>query len=739
MKSPHPLPKKTFSANHAEAFQDIPRVLCVRILFALLSLAVCFGVASLASSHSAYADTEGGNAYGASAQAAQQTYLVHFDSNKPRGCSSNIEGSMADQSLAYDATARLASCGYMLPGYTFKGWNTKADGSGISYKDCAEVKNIVSTSEESTTLYAQWTPREYQISFELNGAMGYLYPKTARFDETVALPRIDPNTAEPPSGKTFTGWYRRGAVGSCYKDEAKVCNLCTVNPDGTINNVTLTASWANEGTARIVITNDYQPVDSDEYANKLSLVAYEGVKPTGATYTGFKNKGNGIYELESTVTSQPAVLPSGLYAVKLEGEDTEGRLLIVENGKIDTVYLDYYTVEIQSESHANSWIGQEGTKIINNVLGLSQLQIGTTTDEGYVFESYTAQMCDPYWEGDNPKRANQTVMVRGTTIIEAYAAPSHYRVSFNPNGGSGTMENQDFAYDEPQELFANTFLRTGYEFAGWSTTPEWDGSTDSLYKDKQTVKNLCADGSTVLLYAQWQPNPYFIEFNGNGSDAGAMPSQKFFYDTPQNLSSVALGKTDYHFVEWNTQGDGKGTAYSDSQEVANLTAEKNSVITLWAQWEHDYYTVIFDANGGSGTMPDQTALTSTSERINDNAFVRDGYTFAGWNTQADGSGTTYKDAAELYNAANANEVLTLYAQWSSNEPDQTPAGQTPEQGSNTASDSPTSDNTAEKTTTSAATGDAVSMQAIAGAVFLAALAATALLASRRRANRSNKE
>ena len=606
------------------------------------------------------------------AQWQAKTYLVRFDSNKPDGCSTDITGSMADEGLIYDTTQTLTPCGYVLPGYTFKEWNTKADGTGTSYTDSAEVKNIVEASSKSITLYAQWAPREYEISFELNGAMGYMYPKTARFDETVALPKINQDTIEPPSGKTFTGWSRRGAVGSYYKDEAKVCNLCTINPDGTINNVTLTASWANEGTARIAITNDYQPIDSNEYADKLSLVAYEGVYPTGATYKGFKNKGNGIYELdEPTVSSQPAVLPPGLYAVNLEGEDTTGKMLIFENGKINTVYLDYYTVEIQSENHAYSWIGQAGTRKINNVLGRSRLQIGTTTDEGYVFESYTAQMCDPFWEGDNPKRANQTVGVQGTTIIEAHPAPTLYQVSFGANGGNGTMENQAFVYDEPQELFANAFMRTGYEFAGWSTASEWDGNADSLYKDKESVQNLCFDGSTVVLYAQWQPNSYFVEFNGNGSDTGMMLPQKFFYDGPQNLSISTMSKADHHFVGWNTLASGEGVAYSDAQEVVNLATEKDAVITLWAQWEHDYYTVGYNANGGSGDMPDQIVYTNASECLIGNDFARDGYTFAGWNTQADGTGAAYEEGAEIYNAVGANETLTLYAQWS-NDPDPTP-------------------------------------------------------------------
>ncbi|MBQ9407936.1 MAG: S-layer homology domain-containing protein, partial [Clostridia bacterium] len=67
--------------------------------------------------------------------------------------------------------------------------------------------------------------------------------------------------------------------------------------------------------------------------------------------------------------------------------------------------------------------------------------------------------------------------------------------------------------------------------------------------------------------------------------------------------------------------------------------------------------VAFDANGGTGTMADQT-VQGTAE-LNANAFTRGGYAFAGWNTNADGSGTVYTDRQSISPSSN----LTLYAQW----------------------------------------------------------------------------
>lgn len=68
-------------------------------------------------------------------------------------------------------------------------------------------------------------------------------------------------------------------------------------------------------------------------------------------------------------------------------------------------------------------------------------------------------------------------------------------------------------------------------------------------------------------------------------------------------------------------------------------------------------SVTFNSNGGSGTMANQSANSSTA--LSANAFTRSGYTFAGWNTAANGSGTAYADGASYAFSSST----TLYAQW----------------------------------------------------------------------------
>ena len=71
-----------------------------------------------------------------------------------------------------------------------------------------------------------------------------------------------------------------------------------------------------------------------------------------------------------------------------------------------------------------------------------------------------------------------------------------------------------------------------------------------------------------------------------------------------------------------------------------------------------FYTVKFDANGGSGEMKAQTAESGSEITLAANAFTREGWTFSGWATSAGGN-IAHKDGAKI----KLTENLTLYAQW----------------------------------------------------------------------------
>lgn len=78
-------------------------------------------------------------------------------------------------------------------------------------------------------------------------------------------------------------------------------------------------------------------------------------------------------------------------------------------------------------------------------------------------------------------------------------------------------------------------------------------------------------------------------------------------------------------------------------------------------------TISFYANGGTGTMDTQKIDAGQSANLTANTFTRTNYVFTGWNTKADGSGTSYADAA-LYAApaSEDNQIVVLYAQWGIN-------------------------------------------------------------------------
>lgn len=99
--------------------------------------------------------------YDITANGIANTYTVKYDGN------GNTGGSTASSSHTYNTSKALTSNGFTKIGYSFNGWNTKADGSGTSYSDEASVKNLTSTNGATVTLYAQWSLRApYNLFFD---------------------------------------------------------------------------------------------------------------------------------------------------------------------------------------------------------------------------------------------------------------------------------------------------------------------------------------------------------------------------------------------------------------------------------------------------------------------------------------------------------------------------------------------------------------------------------------------
>ena len=148
---------------------------------------------------------------------------------------------------------------------------------------------------------------------------------------------------------------------------------------------------------------------------------------------------------------------------------------------------------------------------------------------------------------------------------------------------------------------------------------------------------------------------YNVTFNANGGTVSADVSG--YYVKGADLTFPTPVREGYTFTGW----DLGGFRYTSEDDY---TVPVTGDWTFVAQWEANTYKVTFDANGGEGTMDAQTFTYDVAQNLTANAFTRTGYTFKGWNTAADGSGTAYDNEAEVRNlTADQNGNVTLYAQW----------------------------------------------------------------------------
>jgi uncharacterized repeat protein (TIGR02543 family) len=156
---------------------------------------------------------------------------------------------------------------------------------------------------------------------------------------------------------------------------------------------------------------------------------------------------------------------------------------------------------------------------------------------------------------------------------------------------------------------------------------------------------------------------YTVTYNGNGNTSGSVPVDSHHYNYHDWVTVLdntgGLAKTGYTFNGWNTKANGSGTSYAPG---ATFRIEGNT--TLYAQWTAiPTYTVTYDGNGyTSGSVPvDSNHYTSGASVtvLGPGSMARTGYTFNGWNTQANGLGTPYAPG----NTFNITVNTTLYAQW----------------------------------------------------------------------------
>jgi uncharacterized repeat protein (TIGR02543 family) len=223
-------------------------------------------------------------------------------------------------------------------------------------------------------------------------------------------------------------------------------------------------------------------------------------------------------------------------------------------------------------------------------------------------------------------------------------------VTFNGNNStSGTMSNQSITTDVATALTANSFARTGYTFAGWTTA---SNGTGTAYTNQESVTLT----GNLTLFAKWTANTLNVTFDSNGGNAVTGITTT----TAASISAAPTAPTraGYTFAGWFANSNLTGSAITFSY-AHNQTAD----FTLYAKWTANTNTVTFNGNSStSGSISNQSITTDVATALTNNAFARTGYTFAGWNTLANGNGTDYTNQQSVTLQGN----LALFAKWTAN-------------------------------------------------------------------------
>ena len=554
---------------------------------------------------------------------------LSYNVNAPAG--SNAPGTPASQTVPYN-TAAADKSGWAagdtgkIPGYRFDGWYTAPNG-GNKYDFNTPLTGNV-------TVYAHWVGNGYTVRFAGNGATGGGTPDQAFQYNIGQNLRRNGFTRD---GYTFTGW-KRADNQQAYGDGQWVTNL-TTQPNGI---VTMVAQWsANEAHIR-----------------------YNPNPPAGKT-TG----GNGTPNWDGHTGDTPAIGGNGwtidgyTFAGWTTSPDGSGARYApgaswTANGTL-TLYAQWTPGEAGLTYDGNGATGGK-TDPQNGVTDqkVNVRQNGFTRD-GYTFVRWDTQ-ADCRGKAVNP---GDKWTLQGSSTLYACWAGVAQTLTYHGNGATGgnTAAQSGHTGDE-LTTNANGFTRDGYTFVRWDTAK--DGSGIAYGEGKNGVGRYTMKPAGNDLYAIWKANPATIQYRNDWPNTtGSTPDTTGNTGQDVTIAQNGFTRPGYTFTGW-----ARDRRTNPSLQPGGRYTLTPGTTTLWAQWKADPAHLIYNSNSGSTSQTRRTdGVVDQTLTVIANPFTRTGYTFTGWNTQADGRGRTYTagNGFRLVADPKSNPVNTsvLYAQW----------------------------------------------------------------------------
>ena len=516
---------------------------------------------------------------------------------------------------------------YTKTGYTVSEW-TQSNGS----------QPPITMPARQVYLYATTTPISYTISYQMNGGTN---AESNPASYTVESGEIE-LAAPSREGYTFQGW-----------KSGTTTEMAPVIAVGSIGSRSYEAVWqVNSHTLKYVLDGK-ETTRTVKYGTAVAVQA--DPTKTGYTFSGWKLEGATAKNGQFTMPDNDVTITGGYTA-------------------------NTYTVKFNAN-------GGSECKDITVTYDGKYTDLPTTTRTGYTF--------DGWYDGSTKVTAGTIVKITADQTLTAKWTANTYTVKFNANGGSACKEITVTYDDKYPTLPAPT--KEGYTFEGW-----FDGEKQVMSGTAVTITE------DQTLTARWGINTYTITYQVDGQtvktesvtygeDIPAYTYTKTGYDVSawspaapekmpaRNLTFTATTKVHRHSLTYVLDGEMKsqapvnyGTAVAvqadptktgytfSGWKVEGATAKNDKFtmpdnnVTITGSFSANTYTVTFNANGGEGSMADQSFTYDAEQDLAANGFTRTGWRFTGWKL----GNTTYTDGHAVSNlTAEANGTVTLEAQW----------------------------------------------------------------------------
>ena len=409
----------------------------------------------------------------------------------------------------------------------FIGWR---DNQG----DLSQTVTFTGQTEDKTyeAIWQNIKPDTHSITYELNGGTLGGEENPTEFSNSTPTFTLKNPTKE---GYTFKGWI--GSNGNTPQLEVKV-------EKGTTQDLNFEAVF------EIINYQITYNLDGGEATNPETYTINQTVtlnNPTKAGYTFTGWTGTDLNEQTLNVT-----IPA----------NSTGERTYTAHYSLDT-YNITYTLDGGVANNPETYTINDDIILLDPV------------KEGYTFTGWTGS------NGTTPSVSVRIINSTGNKEYTAHYQVNPYTVHFdkNDNSATGTMEDQEFDYDEEKALSKNTFTKSGYAFVKWTTNPDGTGTS---YTDKQVVSNLIQTG-TITLYAQWKKVNISVLINGSDFNVRL---KSLAHDSGPRTSTA---NTSIHKVKFSR--DVPQEIIGEGAYRISISSRSDVATYMW--WDEDEHTIYY--------------------------------------------------------------------------------------------------------------------------------------------------